>query len=99
MRDVELEAGEVPPPGDPERIISGAYEALDREYITNKFVGQNGARNLRDGLGFPEVGRFILRRHQRRRADQHVDYSASSNLTFLVALTTAGGGSPSRLCV
>ena len=33
-------------------IISGAYEALDREYITNKFVGQNGARNLRDGLGF-----------------------------------------------
>ena len=52
MRDVELEAGEVPPPGDPERIISGAYEALDREYITNKFVGQNGARNLRDGLGF-----------------------------------------------
>ena len=23
-------------------IISGAYEALDREYITSNFVGQNG---------------------------------------------------------
>ena len=33
-------------------IISGSYESLDREFITNQFVGQDGARNLRDGLGF-----------------------------------------------
>ena len=33
-------------------IISGPYEQLDREYITNNFVGASGARNLRDGIGF-----------------------------------------------
>ena len=33
-------------------VISGPYEQLDREYITNNFVGASGARNLRDGIGF-----------------------------------------------
>ena len=60
-------------------IISGPYEALDREYIKDQVCWAERCTESARRPRLPSVGRLVLRRHQGRCTDQHQERLCGKN--------------------